>query len=210
MANKYDFSTYVLQNLTFIVQSINSPNIMKQSLFLLLIILSSCQLKDSESSKVVELYDYDVEERIKSLGIELVEPAKPIANYVNSVRTGNLVFMAGNGPRKSDGNFVVGKVGSELSIEEGYAAARLTAIVQLSALKAQIGDLNKVERIIKVLGMVNTDASFTRHPEVINGFSDLMVEVFGKRGKHARAAVGMGSLPMNIACEIEMIVQVQE
>lgn len=184
--------------------------IMKQSIFILLVLLFSCQQKIKEAKEVVELYDYDVEERIKSLGIELVKPAKPIANYVNSVRTGNLVFMAGNGPRKLDGNFVTGKVGSDLTIAEGYEAARLTAIVQLAALKAQIGDLNKVERIVKVLGMVNSEASFTRHPEVINGFSDLMVEVFGERGKHARAAVGMGSLPMNIPCEIELIVQVQE
>jgi len=187
----------------------NSIN-MKQFIILLLVIFHSCQPNVEKENKTLKLYDYDIEERIKSLGIELVEPAKPIANYVNSVKTGNLVFMAGNGPGKSDGTFVIGKVGSDLSIEEGYEAARLTAIVQLAALKAQIGDLNKVERIVKVLGMVNADASFTRHPEVINGFSDLMVEVFGERGKHARAAVGMGSLPMNIPCEIELIVQVRD
>ena len=144
------------------------------------------------------------------MGITLLEPSKPVANYVNSVRTGKLVFMAGKGPKKSDGAYITGKVGSELTIEQGYEAARLTAIQQLSALKAEIGDLNKVVRIIKVLGMVNAVPEFTEHPSVINGFSDLMVEVFGDRGKHARAAVGMGSLPTNIACEIEMIVEVQE
>ena len=150
------------------------------------------------------------EERIEELGIELREPGNPIANYVNSVRSGNLIFLSGSGPKKSDGTFITGKIGGDLTVDEGYAAARLTAIEQLSSLKAQIGDLNKVERIVKVLGMVNAEQSFTEQPAVINGFSDLMVEIFGERGKHARAAVGVGSLPMNIACEIEMIVEVGE
>ncbi len=157
-----------------------------------------------------DLYDYDVEERISALGIELKEASPPVANYVNSVRTGNLVFMAGKGPSKPEGGYVAGKVGADLSIDEGYQAARLTAIAQLSALKAEIGDLNKVVRVVKVLGMVNATPDFTNHPEVINGFSDLIVEVFGDRGKHARAAVGMGSLPRNIAVEIEMIVEVRD
>ena len=183
---------------------------MKQAIILLLIILSGCDTKSPETKNVERLYDYDVEERIKELGIVLREPEKPVANYVNSVITGNLVFMAGKGPRRPDETMVTGKVGAELTIEQGYEAARLTAIEQLSALKVQIGDLNKVERIVKVLGMVNADPSFTSHPAVINGFSDLMVKVFGERGKHARAAVGMGSLPTNIACEIEMIVQIIE
>jgi enamine deaminase RidA (YjgF/YER057c/UK114 family) len=116
--------------------------------------------------------------------------------------------MAGKGPTKPEGGYVQGKLGQDLSIDEGYQAARLAAIAQLSALKAQIGDLNKVVRIVKVTGMVNAGADFTSHPEVINGFSDFMVEVFGERGKHARAAVGMGSLPRNIAVEVEMIVEV--
>jgi len=183
---------------------------MKQSIILFLIILSSCNPKSLETTNSERLYDYDVEERIKELGIELRLPSEPIANYVNSVRSGHIVFMSGNGPRKPDGTFVVGKIGSDLTIDEGYEAARLTAIEQLSVLKAQIGDLNKVEKIIKVLGMVNAEPTFTEHPAVINGFSDLMVEIFGERGRHARAAVGMGSLPMNIPCEIEMIVQVKE
>ena len=118
--------------------------------------------------------------------------------------------MAGKGPNRAEGGYIVGKVGTDLTIEEGYEAARQTAIVQLSVLKHELGDLNKVVRIVKVLGMVNADSSFTQHPEVINGFSDLMVAVFGDRAKHARAAVGMGSLPRNIACEIEMIVEVQD
>jgi len=182
---------------------------MKKTIILILII-SACNSTEEKVKNVENLYSYDVEERIRELGIELGEPNKPVANYLNSVRSGNLVFMSGAGPRKSDGEYITGKVGGDLTIEEGYEAAKLTAIVLLSALKDQVGDLNKVERIIKVNGMVNAVPSFTQQPAVINGFSDLMVEIFGERGKHARAAVGMGSLPMNIACEIEMIVQVSE
>ena len=183
---------------------------MKHLFIISLVLLAACNSTTQETKIVEELYDYDVEERIKELGIELSTPGPPVANYVNAVRTGNLVFMAGKGPSKPDGSNVVGQVGTNLTIEEGYAAARLTAIQQLSALKVEIGDLNKVVRIVKVLGMVNAKPGFTDQPEVINGFSDLMVEVFGQRGKHARAAVGMASLPRNIACEIEMIVEIRD
>lgn len=183
---------------------------MKHSIILILFVLYACNPKREETKNIERLYDYNVEERIKELGIVLRDPGVPIANYLNSVKSGNIVFMSGNGPRRPDGSFITGKIGTDLTIEEGYEAARLTAIEQLSVLKAQIGDLNKVERIIKVFGMVNSEPSFTQHPAVINGFSDLMVEIFGERGRHARAAVGMGSLPMNIPCEIDMIVQVQE
>lgn len=183
---------------------------MKLTALLLLIVLFSCGTKNESAQKSDPLYNYNVEEKIKQAGITLKEPGKPVANYVHAVRSGNLIFMAGKGPKKDDGTNVTGKVGIDLTIEQGYQAARLVAIEQLSALKAEIGDLNKVERIVKVLGMVNSDSSFTKHPSVINGFSDLMVEIFGERGKHARSAVGMVSLPNNIACEIEMIVQVKE
>lgn len=172
-----------------------------------LFVISCNQSTKKEAS--VPLYDYDVEQRISDLGIELPQAANPVANYVNAVRTGNLIFLAGKGP-KLDSGYVIGKVGQDLTIEEGYKAARLVAIQQLAALKAEIGDLNKVVRTVKVLGMVNAGPDFTQQPEVINGFSDLMVEVFGERGKHARAAVGMGSLPRGIACEIEMIVEVRD
>ncbi|MEQ6165907.1 RidA family protein [Ekhidna sp. MALMAid0563] len=165
---------------------------------------------DGSGQEKEVLYDYDVEEKIASMGIELVEPSAPVANYVNAVRAGNLVFMAGKGPNLPEGGYVTGKVGTDLTVEEGYEAAKLVAAAQLSALKAEIGDLNKVVRIVKVLGMVNCTPEFGNQPEVINGFSDTMVEIFGERGKHARAAVGMGSLPRNIAVEIEMIVEVQE
>ena len=150
------------------------------------------------------------EEKLEELGIVLKEPAVPVANYVNAVRTGNLIFLAGKGPRTPEGELVTGKLGQDLSVEQGYEAARAVAILQLAVLKAELGDLSKVKRIVKVLGMVNATADFTNHPEVINGFSDLMVEVFGEKGKDARAAVGMGSLPRNIAVEIELIVEVED
>lgn len=181
-----------------------------KKIIILFLVISACSPTEEKVKNLETLYSYDVEERIIELGIELGKPYKPVANYVSSVRSGNLVFMSGAGPEKPDGEYMTGKLGSDLTIEEGYEAARLTGIVMISALKDQLGDLNKVERIVKVKGMVNADPSFTEHPAVINGFSDLMVEIFGERGKHARAAVGMGSLPMNIPCEIEMIVQVSE
>lgn len=167
--------------------------------------------KEEESSVIQQdLYTYDVEERISEMGIVLKKPSPPVANYVNAVRTGNLVFMAGKGPTSPEGVLIKGKVGQDLTVEQGYEAAQYVATAQLSALKAEIGDLNKVVRIVKVLGMVNCTADFENQPEVINGFSDTMVKVFGDRAKHARAAVGMGSLPRNIAVEIEMIVEVQD
>lgn len=152
--------------------------------------------------------DYNPESRLSDLGIELSPPSAPVANYVNAVRVGNLVFLAGKGPKDADGQYVTGKLGSDLTVEEGYEAARLAGISQLSVLQAELGNLNKVKRIVKVLGMVNATPDFTDHPEVVNGFSDLMVAVFGERGKHARAAVGMGSLPRGIAVEVEMVVEV--
>jgi enamine deaminase RidA (YjgF/YER057c/UK114 family) len=152
--------------------------------------------------------DYNPEEKLKELGISLMDPSAPVANYVNAVRSGNLIFLSGKGPLQSNGENIEGKVGVDLTIEQGYEAARITAINQLSVLKSELGNLNKVVRVIKVLGMVNAAPEFTDHPKVINGYSDLMVAVFGERGKHARAAVGMGSLPGNIAVEIEMIVEV--
>jgi L-ascorbate metabolism protein UlaG (beta-lactamase superfamily)/enamine deaminase RidA (YjgF/YER057c/UK114 family) len=151
---------------------------------------------------------YDPEARLAQLGIELPEPPFPVANYVNGVQTGNLIFLAGKGPRRPDGTEVRGKLGADLTIEEGYEAARLTAVNQLAVLKAMLGDLSRVVRVVKVLGMVNSDPSFVDQPAVINGFSDLIVEVFGERGRHARAAVGMATLPRGQAVEIELVVEV--
>jgi enamine deaminase RidA (YjgF/YER057c/UK114 family) len=153
--------------------------------------------------------DPDPEQRLKELGIKLRTPPAPVANYVTAVRTGNLVFLAGHGPRKPEGGYVTGRVGRDLTLKQGYEAARLTAIDLLCSLKAEIGDLNKVKRVVKVMGMVNAAESFTQHPKVVNGCSDLLVAVFGDRGRHARAAVGMGSLPFNIPVEIDMIVEVE-
>ena len=149
------------------------------------------------------------EDKLKELNITLPPSSPPQANYVNAVTTGNLVFLAGKGPRLEDGTYITGKVGQDLTQEEGYEAARIVGINQLAALKAEIGNLDRVKRIVKVLGMVNATPDFTNQPEVINGFSDLMFEVFGQKGKHARAAVGMGSLPRGIAVEIEMIVEIE-
>jgi len=175
---------------------------MKNYLGLLLLSLSSFSLLSQS------LYDYEIDARLLELGITLNEPSQPVGNYINSVRTGNLIYMAGLGPLGPNG-YITGKLGQDLSIAEGYDAARYTAISQLTALKAEIGDLNKVKRIVKVFGMVNSTPTFTQQPAVINGFSDLMVAVFGDRGRHARAAVGMVALPMNICVEIEMIVEVE-
>lgn len=148
------------------------------------------------------------EEKLKSLNIVLPAPSSPVANYVKFVKTGNLIFLSGHGPAKADGSYITGKLGRDLSIEQGYEAAKQTGISLLSTLKSAVGDLSKVKRIVKVLGMVNGTDSFTDQPKVMNGFSDLMVAVFGDKGKHARSAVGMASLPINMAVEIEMIVEV--
>jgi enamine deaminase RidA (YjgF/YER057c/UK114 family) len=151
--------------------------------------------------------DYD--KKLKELGVELFPPSKPIANYVKAVRVGNLLFISGHGPAKADGSNITGKVGKDLTIEQGYEAAKLTAAGIISTLKAELGDLNKVKRIVKVNGWVNCNPDFTDQPKVVNGCSDLMVALFGEKGRHARAAMGVIALPSNIAVEIEMIVEVE-
>ncbi len=150
------------------------------------------------------------ETKLKEIGLELPPAVEPMANYVPAVRTGNLVFLSGQGPRRKDGTMITGKVGAELTLDEGYEAARRVALGLLGSLKAEIGDLDKVRRVVKLLGMVNCTPDFTDQPKVINGASDLLVEVFSDKGKHARSAVGMNSLPMNISVEIEMIVEVED
>lgn len=151
----------------------------------------------------------DPETKLREMGIVLPPASKPIANYVKSVKTGNLVFLSGHGPTMPDGTDVKGKLGKDLTIEQGYDAARLTAIGLVSTLKAEIGDLGKVSRIVKVVGMVNCTPEFEDHPKVINGCSDLLLELFGDKGKHARTSVGMAALPMNIAVEIEMVAEIE-
>ena len=149
------------------------------------------------------------EQRLKELGIELVPATGPMANYVNAVRTGNLLFLAGKGPGNPGEPLPSGKVGRDFTVEQGYGYARETGLNLIAAMKAELGDLDRVKRIVRVLGMVNAIPEFGHQPEVINGCSDLFVEVFGDRGRHARAAVGMGSLPRGIPVEIEVIVEVE-
>ena len=152
-----------------------------------------------------------IEDKIKQMGITLPAVPSPVANYVPAVRTGNLVYLSGLGPaRRADGTAIVGKVGKELTAEEGYEAARLTGINILARMKGAVGDLDKVKRVVKLLSMVNSTPDFGEHPAVANGASDLMVEVFGDKGRHARSAVGMGSLPGNIPVEIEVILEVED
>ena len=150
------------------------------------------------------------EQRLKDLKIDLGAVSAPVANYVNAVRTGNLLFLAGKGPRASaDGKRPQGKLGREFTPEQGYQHARTVGLDLLAVMRAELGSLDKVKRVVKLLGMVNAMPEFQDHPKVINGCSDLFVEVFGERGKHARSAVGMGSLPMGIPVEIECIVEVE-
>ena len=149
------------------------------------------------------------EENLRALKIELPKSSSPVASYVNAVRTGKLIFLAGKGPRKDNGEYITGKVGDSLTIEQGYEAARLTGINQLAVLKDMLGDLSKIKRIVKVNGYVNSTSNFYNQPQVINGYSDLMIQVFGEKGKHARTAIGVNTLPMNIAVEVEMVVEVK-
>lgn len=180
------------------------------ALFGAMCLLLSCHRQSMPGSPSTDqLPKVDAEANLRKLGINLPKPSAPVANYVNAVRTGNLIFLSGKGPLKDDGKYITGKLGKDLNVEQGYEAARTVGINQLAALKAEIGDLNKVRRIVKVLGMVNSTPDFTDQPKVVNGFSDLMVAVFGERGKHARSAVGMAALPNNIAVEVELIVEVE-
>lgn len=144
------------------------------------------------------------------LGLDLTAPPAPLANYVRAVRAGPLLFLSGHGPRSIDGSRVTGKLGVDMTVEEGYACARSVGVQLLATLKHELGSLDRVERVVKLLCMVNSAPNFSRHPEVANGCSDLLVEVFGEAGRHARSAVGMADLPNGIAVEIEAIVQVRE
>ena len=149
------------------------------------------------------------EAKLAALGLALPVTNTPIANYVPAVRTGNLVFLSGHLPYDAEGKVIVGKVGKDADEKMANAAARTTALALLASLKKEIGDLSKVKRIVKVSGFVNGTPEFTSQSAVINGCSDLLVAVFGDRGKHARAALGMASLPRGAVVEIEMIVEVQ-
>jgi enamine deaminase RidA (YjgF/YER057c/UK114 family) len=150
-----------------------------------------------------------IEKRLQELGITLPSAAAPLANYVPYVQEGTLIFISGQVPRGDDGQLkYVGKVGQELSVEDGYASARLCALNCLAQLRAALGSLDKVKRIVRVGGFVNCTDGFTQQPQVVNGASDLIVEVFGDKGRHARAAVGNNALPGNVATEVEMVAAV--
>ncbi|WP_026953729.1 RidA family protein [Algoriphagus vanfongensis] len=169
---------------------------MKNFLILTFFILGFRQISFSQSQSP--------EAKLKELGLELPEITAPIANYVKWRQVGNVLYLAGTGPD------VFGKVGSDLSTEQGYQAARETGLEVIAVLQKATGDLSKIKQFVKVLGMVNSDPEFTAQPAVINGFSDLMVEVFGEKGKHARSAVGVAALPNNMAVEIEVIVELYD
>ena len=144
------------------------------------------------------------EKKLKDLGITLAPVTPPVANYVNAVRTGNLLFLAGKGPASG----IAGIVGKDITVEQAYGHARTTGLNLMAVMRDELGSLDRVQRIVKVLGMVNAVPGFTDQPKVINGCSDLFVEVFGERGRHARSAVGMGSLPVQISVEIEAVMRV--
>jgi len=148
------------------------------------------------------------EQKLKELGLILPQPPTPVANYVRAVRTGNLLFVSGHGPYNDGKTKISGKVGRELTVDEGYQVARNVALNCLASIKATIGDLDKVKRFVKLLGMVNCTDDFKDQPKVINGCSDLLVAIFEDAGKHARSAVGMQALPNQIPVEIEMILEI--
>jgi enamine deaminase RidA (YjgF/YER057c/UK114 family) len=147
------------------------------------------------------------EEKLKRMGLTLPDLPKPVANYVSYKRAGDMLYLSGQGPRRNDGTLMTGRVGKDVSVSVAYEHARLVGLGLLAAMKQAAGDLDKVE-VIKVLGMVNGVPDFKEQPQVINGCSDLFVEVLGDKGRHARSAVGMGSLPMNISVEIEAVCRI--
>ena len=149
------------------------------------------------------------EAKLASMGLVLPGVPKPVANYVPFKISGNTLYLAGQGPRRSDGTVIAGKVGKDVTADEAYEYARLTGLGLLAAAKVAAGELARIE-VLKVLGMVNAVPEFTDHPKVINGCSDLFVAVLGDRGRHARSAVGMGSLPMNIPVEIEAVMLIHD
>ena len=148
------------------------------------------------------------EARLKALGLQLPPAPKPIASYVPAVRTGNLIFLAGQGPLVDGKPTITGKVGADVTEDAANKAARATILTQLAVLRAEIGSLDRVRRIVKVVGFVNSAPGFTRQPWVMNGASDLLVEIFGEAGRHARSSVGVNELPLNIPVEIELVVEI--
>ncbi len=146
-----------------------------------------------------------IEARLRAIHLELPPPPKPMATYSTAVRHGDLLFVSGTGPLRSDGSYLTGRLGADMSVADGKAAARLVALAMIATVQAHVGSLDSVARIVKVLGFVNATPDFKDHPAVMNGFSDLMVELFGEAGLGARSAVGAPSLPAGIAVEVEAI-----
>ena len=167
------------------------------------VILTTALLMSSATPLQAHAIDFD--SRLREIGVELPSASPPAANYVKAIRVGNLLFLSGHAAVSG----FRGKLGKDMTTEEGYQAARSTAISAIATLKQELGDLNKVKRIVKVMGMVNSTPEYTEQHLVVNGFSDLVVAVFGEKGKHARSAVGMGALPFNFAVEIDLIVEVE-
>jgi enamine deaminase RidA (YjgF/YER057c/UK114 family) len=149
------------------------------------------------------------EDRLRELGIVLPPVPAPVANYVPFRIAGNMLYISGQGPREADGSYTTGRLGLNMSVEQGYAAARLTGLQLLAVAKSAVGELSRIEAVIKLLGMVNAEPDFGDQPKVINGCSDLLVDVLGEAGRHARSAVGMGSLPNRMAVEIEAIMLIR-
>jgi enamine deaminase RidA (YjgF/YER057c/UK114 family) len=149
------------------------------------------------------------EQKLEAMGHKIPAISSPIAAYVHAVRVGNLLYLSGKGPKDDTGAYIVGKLGKDLSIAEGKKAAERAALEHIAVLKAELGSLSRVKRVVKVLGMVNCTDAFTEQPQVINGYSELMVAIFGEKGRHARSAVGHNSLPLGMAVEVEAIIEIE-
>ncbi len=179
---------------------------MKNLMITLICLLLVCSMESTFAQG-----SHDPEAKLAEMGLSLIPPSDAPSKIMKAVRTGNLIFLSGHGPTNAEGETTRGKLGVDLTVEQGREAAQLTGVQLLSSLKAEIGDLKKVKKVVKVLGMVNSAPDFTQQPAVVHGFTDLMIDVFGEEiGKHARSAVGMASLPGGMAIEIEMIVEVED
>ena len=152
----------------------------------------------------------EIEQRLEELGVQLPEPTGPVANYVTTVQTGNLIFVSGHGPVTDEGEIQKGQLGTDATIEEGYASARQVAICLLSTLKHALSDLDRIKRVVKVVGFVNSAPHFTDQSAVVNGASDFFVEVFGDKGRHVRSSIGAVQLPLGVPVIIEMVVEIED
>jgi enamine deaminase RidA (YjgF/YER057c/UK114 family) len=209
-----DLSIYVLKGLSRLLQK---KNLLYGAIFLKIDVFLST---DGHQYKINQIqFDFvfkfpkkgepvGIEQKLKELEIILPQSPKPMANYVPVARTGNLLFVSGHGPYNDGKTKISGKIGQELTLEEGYQTARNVALNCLASVQAAVGSLDKIKRVVKVLGMVNCTEDFKDQPKVINGCSDLLVSIFGEAGKHARSAVGVQALPNQIPVEIEMILEI--